>query len=106
MRRFLQSGALKAFVCVIVAILLGAVIAALSHSNNTPLSSATSTVLSPLQSVSSYLSYKFSNFYDKFKSSDTLAKENEELLEKINQALAELTADGSIDAIVNKYIPA
>lgn len=83
MRRFLQSGALKAFVCVIVAILLGAVIAALSHSNNTPLSSATSTVLSPLQSVSSYLSYKFSNFYDKFKSSDTLAKENEELRDQI-----------------------
>ena len=35
-----------------------------------------------------------------------VAKENTELLEKINQALAELTADGSIDAIVNKYIPA
>ena len=83
MRKFLQSGALKAFVCVIVAILLGAVIAALSHSNNTPLSSATSTVLSPLQSVSSYLSYKFSNFYDKFKSSDTLAKENKELRDQI-----------------------
>ncbi len=35
-----------------------------------------------------------------------VAKENTELLEKINTALAELTADGSIDAIVNKYIPA
>ena len=35
-----------------------------------------------------------------------VAKDNAELLEKINQALAELTADGSIDAIVNKYIPA
>lgn len=83
MRRFLHSGALKAFICVIVAILLGAVIAALSHSNNTPLSSATSTVLSPLQTVSSYLSYKFSNFYDKFKSSATLAEENAKLREQI-----------------------
>ncbi len=35
-----------------------------------------------------------------------VAKENTELLEKINKALEELTADGSIDAIVNKYIPA
>ena len=35
-----------------------------------------------------------------------VAKENTELLGKINTALAELTADGSIDAIVNKYIPA
>lgn len=35
-----------------------------------------------------------------------VAKENTELLEKINTALAELKADGTIDAIVNKYIPA
>ncbi len=35
-----------------------------------------------------------------------VAKGNTELLDKINTALAELTADGSIDAIVNKYIPA
>ena len=35
-----------------------------------------------------------------------VAKNNTELLEKINAALAELTADGSIDEIVNKYIPA
>ncbi len=35
-----------------------------------------------------------------------IAKGNTELLDKINAALAELTADGSIDAVVNKYIPA
>lgn len=35
-----------------------------------------------------------------------VAKGNTELLDKINAALAELTADGSIAAIVNKYIPA
>ncbi len=35
-----------------------------------------------------------------------VAKDNAELLEKINNALAELTADGSIAEIVNKYIPA
>ena len=34
-----------------------------------------------------------------------VAKDNTELLEKINTALAELKADGSIDKIVNKYIP-
>ena len=90
MRRFFQSRAMKAFVCVIVAIFLGAVIAALSHSNNTPLSEATSTVLSPLQTVSSYLSYKFSNFYDKFKSSSTLAEENQQLKEQIEQYQSEI----------------
>ena len=35
-----------------------------------------------------------------------VAKENNELLEKINKALAELKADGTIDKIVKKYIPA
>ena len=85
MRKFYQSSALKVFISVIVAIVLGAVIAALSHSNNTPLSSATSTVLSPLQSFSSYRSYKFSNFYDNFKSSATLAEENRNLKEQIEK---------------------
>ncbi|MBQ2317925.1 MAG: transporter substrate-binding domain-containing protein [Lachnospiraceae bacterium] len=35
-----------------------------------------------------------------------IAKENEELLTDINGALAKLKADGTIDAIVTKYIPA
>ena len=35
-----------------------------------------------------------------------VAKENTELLDKINDAMAELKADGTIDKIVDKYIPA
>jgi polar amino acid transport system substrate-binding protein len=34
-----------------------------------------------------------------------VSKENTELLEKINKALDELKADGTIDRIINKYIP-
>lgn len=34
-----------------------------------------------------------------------IAKENTDLLEKINTALAELKADGTIDKIIAKYIP-
>ncbi|MCQ2533901.1 MAG: transporter substrate-binding domain-containing protein [Clostridia bacterium] len=33
-------------------------------------------------------------------------KNNEELLNQINKALSEMKADGTIDAIINKYIPA
>ena len=33
-----------------------------------------------------------------------IAKKNTDLLEKINKALAELKAEGKIDAIINKYI--
>lgn len=90
MNRFFRSRALKAFVCVIMAIIIGAVIAAFSHSNNTPLSSATSTVLYPLQRVSAYLSYKFANFNDNFKSSATLADENAELKMQIEQYQQEI----------------
>lgn len=35
-----------------------------------------------------------------------VAKENTELLDQINAALAELSADGTIDQIIAKYIPA
>ena len=35
-----------------------------------------------------------------------IAKENTELLENFNKALAELTADGTIKTIIDKYIPA
>ncbi len=35
-----------------------------------------------------------------------VAKDNTELLDKINTALGELIADGSVEKIVNKYIPA
>lgn len=35
-----------------------------------------------------------------------IAKENTELLDQINAALAELTADGTIRGIIDKYIPA
>jgi len=35
-----------------------------------------------------------------------IAKENTDLLDQINAALAELTEDGTVQSIVNKYIPA
>ena len=34
-----------------------------------------------------------------------IAKENTELLDKVNEALAALTEDGTIPAIIEKYIP-
>ena len=83
MRRFFHSRAFIAFVCVIAALIIGAVISAFTHNNSTPLSSATSTVLYPLQKVSAYISYKISNFNDSFKSSSALADENSELRKQV-----------------------
>lgn len=85
MKKIFRNRAFKALICVIVALSLGAVIAAYTHNKSTPLSSATSTVLHPLQHFSSYLSYKFSNFNDSFKSSSKLAEENRKLKEQIGE---------------------
>lgn len=83
--RLIKSRAFRAFICVIVALFIGAAIASLTHSNSTPLSSATSTIFHPLQKVSAYLSYKFGNFSDYFKSSAVLAEENKALKSQIEQ---------------------
>lgn len=88
--RLLHSRAFKAFICVLAALAIGTVIAAYTHSNSSPLSSATNTILHPLQRVSAYLSYKFANFNDSFKSSSALADENAELklqIEKYQQEI-------------------
>lgn len=103
MRRFFQSGAVKAFICVIVALCLGAVIAAFTHNNSTPLSSATSTVLYPLQRFSSYLSYKFSNFNDSFKGTKTLAIENEKLKDQIEEYQQKIIDYNEIKKKLNTY---
>lgn len=103
MKRFIRSGAFKAFICVIVALSLGAVIAAFTHNNSTPLSSATSVVLKPVQRFSSYLSYKFSNFNDHFKSSDTLQKENEKLQQEIDDYKEKVVNYNEIERKLDTY---
>lgn len=84
MQRFFRSRAFKALVCVLVALTCGAVIAAFTHNNSTPLSSATAVILQPAQRLSSYVSYKLSNFNDSFRSASTLKKENEELRKELD----------------------
>ncbi|MCQ2485900.1 MAG: rod shape-determining protein MreC [Clostridia bacterium] len=101
--RLLQSRAFKTLICVIVALVLGAVIAAYTHSHSSPLSSATSTVLEPFQKISAYLSYKFSNFNDNFKSSATLAEENAELKAQIEEYQQKVIDYNDIKRKLNTY---
>lgn len=103
MKKLLRNRAFKALICVIVALSLGAVIAAYTHNNSTPLSSATSTVLHPLQRFSSYLSYKFSNFNDSFKSSSKLAEENRKLKEQIGEYQNEIVDYNNLKKKIKTY---
>ncbi len=103
MKKIIRNRAFKALICVIVALSLGAVIAAYTHNNSTPLSSATSTVLHPLQRFSSYLSYKFSNFNDSFKSSKKLAEENSKLKQQIEEYQNEVIDYNNIKKKLETY---
>lgn len=103
MKKIIRNRAFKALICVIVALSLGAVIAAYTHNNSTPLSSATSTVLHPLQRFSSYLSYKFSNFNDSFKSSSKLAEENKDLKEQIGEYQSEIVDYNNLKKKLKTY---
>ncbi|MBQ8228774.1 MAG: rod shape-determining protein MreC [Clostridia bacterium] len=83
MNRFFKSKSFKIFIVIIAALLLGSVIAGITHWKNNPLSSAISAVTYPLQKVSASVGNHIDSFCDSFRSSSTLQKENEELKQKI-----------------------
>lgn len=83
MNRFFKSKSFKIFLIVIAALLLGSVIAGVTHLGSTPLSSALSTVTYPLQKVSAAVSNYIDAYCDSFRSSADLQKENEELKQKL-----------------------
>jgi len=79
MRRFLKSTGFKIFLAVVATLLVGTIIAAVSHNNSAPQTSAAGTVFGPLQRFSSYISNRLSDFSINFKSSASLAEEKETL---------------------------
>ncbi len=91
MDRFFKSKSFKMFIIVIAALVLGSVIASVVNSNNTPLSSALSTITYPLQKISTSVGNYINSFCDNFRSSGALIKENEELKQEIANYQYELS---------------
>lgn len=83
MSRFFKSKSFKLFVIVIAALLLGSVIAGITHMGSTPLSSALATITHPLQKISASVGNYIDDYCDNFRSSATLQKENEALKQKL-----------------------
>ncbi len=83
MNRFFKSKSFKIFLLVIAALILGSVIASVTHSGDTPLSSALSTITYPLQKFSTTVGNYIDAYCDNFRSSAALQKENEELKQQI-----------------------
>ena len=83
MSRFFKSKSFKLFVIVIAALLLGSVIAGITHMGSTPLSSALAAITHPLQKISASVGNYIDDYCDNFRSSATLQKENEALKQKL-----------------------
>ncbi len=83
MVEFFKSKKFKILATVIAALLIGTVFAAISHNGSSPVSSAISTVFSPIEHFSSFVSDKLSDFSVNFKSSASYKKKVEELEKQI-----------------------
>lgn len=83
MNRFFKSKSFKLFVIVVAALLLGSVIAGITHMGSTPLSSALGIITHPLQKISASVGNYIDDYCDNFRSSAALQKENENLRQKL-----------------------
>ncbi len=66
---FFKSSKFRLLLCLLIALALGVITAAVTHDGTSPLSNAVSVVLTPLQSASSFLQSKLDGFGDHFRSS-------------------------------------
>lgn len=103
MRRFFKTKAVKLLGIIIAALLLGAVIASVAHSGNSPLSTAVVTVTRPLQQISTNLSNYLDGFCDYFRSAEALKGENAELKQKIADYQGELADYENIKRTLSVY---
>ena len=87
----IKSKAGKIFLTALLALLLGSVIALISHTGNSPLSLAINTVTMPIQKVSQHIGDGVKSFCSFFKSSASLQKENAQLKQQIADYQYELS---------------
>ena len=78
MQQLLKSKRFKAFLCIIAALLIGAVLAVVTNSNSSPASSAFGVIMQPLQKLSALASEKLGSLGLKFQSSSKYLEEIDE----------------------------
>ncbi len=79
MKRFLRSGSFKTLVVIVAVIMAGILFATISRNASSPITSAISTVFSPLKTLSSTIAQSFSDVSSSFRSSTLYRVENAEL---------------------------
>lgn len=87
---FFKSSKFRLLLCLLIALGLGVVTAALTHDSTSPLSSAVSVLFTPLQSASSFLQEKLDGFGDHFRSSGAYLEQIEELESQVEEYRVQL----------------
>lgn len=90
MKRFIHSDSFKILVGIAVALFLGVVLAAFSHSASSPVTSAVSFVFSPLQKISSAVSGRLGSASASFRSSSAYMERIDELESELAQCREKL----------------
>ncbi len=83
MRQFLKSTQFKIFVAVLLALLLGTVLAVVGENDTSPFTAVVGTVFTPMQKAAGFLSEKVHWFAESFSSARYYQSENEALKERL-----------------------
>ena len=107
MGEFFRSKKFKILACVVAALLLGTVFAALSHNGTSPVSSVLSAAFSPVERFSSFVAEKTNSFTINFRSSAAYAdriKELEAEVEKYQVQLVEFEQTKQKIAVYEEFL--
>ena len=103
MKMFIRSRAFRALAIIVVALLIGTVIAVATEDSVSPVSTAVGTVFKPVQTVAGKLTNKFKDFGRYFSSSKSLSAEIERLEQQIEQYELQLADYDELQHKINSY---
>ena len=103
MKRFLRSGSFKMLVVIAVVIMAGILCASFSRNASSPITTAISTVFSPLQQLSATIAKGFSEVSSSFRSSTLYKAENVKLQEEIMEYRKQLADYNDMKKKIQAY---
>ena len=103
MQQLLKSKRFKAFLCIIAALLIGVILAAVTNSKSSPAGSVFGTVMQPIQKLSALVSEKMAGFNMKFQSSSRYIEEIDELKKQVEAYENELVDYEQTKKKLNSY---
>ncbi|MBP3560773.1 MAG: rod shape-determining protein MreC [Clostridia bacterium] len=103
MKRFLRSSVFKNLIVIALVVMVGVVVASLSHNAASPVTTVIGTVFSPLQKLSSYIADNIDGLSASFRSSSVYIEENKALKKEIEEYRKQLTDYNELKNKVDAY---